>query len=176
MDYKEKIVKKLIQQYKYKLVKSLEDTLNAVLIKALKTHSAFPYLPYIPDPPNSPDQPPAVITSVPLHPLKLRFRGFNQSEILAENLSRQFGADHKKLLVRVKNNPQKDVKKLSDRQQNIKNSFRVNPRLDLRLSASKKIIIVDDVTTTLSTLNECAKTLSVLGPKKIYGIVLARGK
>lgn len=166
MDYKNKVVRKLIQQYKYKFIESLSPILSSLLIKSLLNQSDISYLL---------KTPPVIIISVPLHQYKLRQRGFNQSEIIAQNISKHFNIPYHNLLIRVKNtSAQKDIANIYDRRKNIRQAFRLNPRLNKCLFTST-IIIVDDVTTTLATLNESAESLAPLHPKQIYAIVLARG-
>lgn len=169
MDYKNEVVRKLIQQYKYKFIKSLSPILSSLLIKSLLNQSDIFYIHHLLETQSK------IITSVPLHPYKLRQRGFNQSEIIAKNLSNHLNIPYNNLLIRAKNTlAQKDIANIYNRQENIKRAFRINPLLDKRLPVSM-IIIVDDITTTLSTLNECAESLAPLHPKQIYAIVLARG-
>lgn len=169
MDYKEKIVQQLIHQYKYKFVKNLAEPLTDILIKSLAEQNNELFF-----------NAGSVITAVPLHSIRLRWRGFNQAQLVAEKLASHFNLPYKNLLIRSKNNPaQKNIPQTSLRQKNVQNVFRLNDASDTKHKTEKtlnaNIIIIDDITTTLSTLNECAATLLPLKPKKIYAIVLARG-
>lgn len=177
MDYKEKIVQRLIHQYKYKFVKNLAEPLTGILIKSLtkQKHELFFNADGV------------IITAVPLHPVRLRWRGFNQAQFIAQKLTSRFNLPYKNILIRSKNNPaQKDMPRTPLRQKNIQAVFRINKMFDekyqkenllkTKLNFQKSnIIIVDDITTTLATLNECAATLLPLKPENIYAIVLARG-
>ncbi|MEK7627258.1 MAG: double zinc ribbon domain-containing protein [Patescibacteria group bacterium] len=176
MDYKEKIVQQLIHQYKYKFVKDLAEPLSDILIKSLAEQNKELFFNID-----------TIITAVPLHPIRLRWRGFNQAQIIAQKLASHFNLPYENLLIRSKNNlAQKDMPQTSLRQKNIQGVFRLNTISDTKYRIEKRaeikpnfqkssIIIVDDITTTLSTLNECATTLLPLKPKNIYAIVLARG-
>jgi competence protein ComFC len=163
--YKDKIMHKLIHTHKYKFVKKFHEQLALIAIKALKNNNIISDLK---------TQKP-IITPVPLHPLRHRWRGFNQSEIIAKNLSEYFDIPYEELLIRVKNNtPQKDITNTLRRQQNIKNAFKLKKASSLEKYKKSTIIIVDDIATTLSTINECAKKIKLLKPRKIYAITLAR--
>ena len=166
MDYKEKIVQQLIHQYKYKFVKDLAEPLSDILIKSLAEQNNELL-----------SKTDTIIAAVPLHPIRLRWRGFNQAQIIAQKLASHFNLPYKNLLIRSKNNPtQKNISQTSIRQKNVQSVFRLNDMRDeIENPLKSNIIIVDDITTTLSTLNECAATLLPLKPKKIYAVVLARG-
>lgn len=112
----------------------------------------------------------AHIVPIPLHEKRLKYRGFNQSEILAQNLGRPIS----KLLIRTKNtNSQATLSKI-DRQKNIKNSFAINP--EIKLNTSTPLIILDDICTTFSTMNEATITLKKAGFRLIYGMALAHAE
>ena len=97
------------------------------------------------------------LLAVPIHDLRWRDRGFNQSEILANNLSR-----HLKLpvidnaVIRVKDTPSQTGLTLMQRQNNLKGAFKVNPEV---LQGFEKIAIVDDVMTTHSTMQILAQQI-----------------
>ena len=169
MDYKEKIVQRLIHQYKYKFVKNLAEPLTNILIKSLAEQNKELFF-----------NTDTIITAVPLHSIRLRWRGFNQAQFIAQKLASHFNIPYENLLIRSKNNlAQKDMPQTSLRQKNIQGVFRLNdaPNAKYQIGSPVKsnIVIIDDITTTLSTLNECAATLLPLKPKNIYAIVLARG-
>lgn len=122
---------------------------------------------------------PECILPVPLHPRRLRFRGFNQSELLAETLSRMLapGLDIPVMpsaLLRTRyTKPQMQTKSRQERLHNLKNAFALakDAKKNIR---GKSLWLVDDVATTGTTLEECAKLLKRQGAKEVYGIVLAR--
>jgi ComF family protein len=112
----------------------------------------------------------AYLVPIPLNKKRLKYRGFNQAESLAKNINRP----STELLKRIKNtNAQAHLTK-KQRQKNIKNSFIINT--DIRLPYNTPIIILDDICTTFSTMNEAAITLKKAGYKLIYGMALAHAE
>ncbi|MCK9159490.1 MAG: ComF family protein [Bacteroidaceae bacterium] len=102
------------------------------------------------------------IVPVPLHPKKLRARGYNQSEWIAKGVSQIIGIPiDVTSVVRLKNTETQTRKSLYERWENVEGIFFV--RYPNRL-AGKHILIIDDVLTTGATINACA--LSILGKSK----------
>lgn len=115
-----------------------------------------------------------VITSVPLHRKRLRFRGFNQSQLLAQRLAQSTGKQYLDLLSRVKNTHAQAHNSQQQRQCNMMDAFKFNHNYLNETAPLQHVTIVDDVYTTGSTLNECAKTLKLSGVKLVTGLVIAR--
>lgn len=113
----------------------------------------------------------AALVPVPLHPIRLLERGFNQAALIAEIISRKFGveAHHEVLVKDLPTLPQAKVKG-SLRQKNLRGIFKLNRRVRI----PERIILVDDVLTTGSTLNECARTLKEAGVKEVRAWTLFR--
>lgn len=117
----------------------------------------------------------AVIVPVPLHSSKLRHRGFNQAEIIADILKDLTGMQVINALIREKNTaPQSELKNNDARTRNVKGSFRINSTINNQQLTDKQIIIVDDIYTSGATINEAAKVLKSLKPRKVVGFVLAK--
>lgn len=110
------------------------------------------------------------LVPVPLHKSRRRKRGYNQAELLARALGERFHLPvYDKLLVRVKNTrPLKELN-ASQRQNNLKKAFKVAQN-DVKL---KKLIIIDDIFTTGSTIEEAARMLRRAGVENIYFLTLA---
>lgn len=110
---------------------------------------------------------------VPLHPVRFRERGFNQSEILCDAISGKYNIRVlKDILVRKKNTlPQFDLSK-SERHTNIADAFYISPVKKMLLP--RTIVLVDDICTTGATFRECALTLKKSGVKNITCLSLAR--
>ena len=113
-----------------------------------------------------------VIMPVPLHKSKLRHRGYNQAELIARELSRrlEIPMDSKILKRTRKTRAQKELND-SDRKKNVKNAFIV----DKSIVKYKKVILVDDIYTTGSTIDSCAKVLKEKGVEKVYYVSLSVG-
>ncbi len=111
-----------------------------------------------------------LITSVPLHTSRQKKRGYNQSELLARSLAGLLRLEYSgKVLNRIRNTaPQFKLPK-EQRQENIKNAFTI---INSEKIKDKTVFIIDDITTTGSTLVECARVLKRGGVKKVYGIAL----
>lgn len=158
--YQNPIIKKMIIDFKYGFVKDISQSLSFLIIAHLiKLDRLLKFKNYI-------------IIPVPLSNKKLRQRGFNQSEIIAEDLVSILKSPiNTKTLIKIKHTKnQADLEKL-ERGTNLKSAFLVkNPET----IANQNILLIDDVMTTGATLEECAKTLKLAGAKKVWAIVIAR--
>jgi ComF family protein len=157
--YKKSIVARLVHFYKYSFIVDLHVPLGKLLVQAILKNN----LP-LPD----------VILPVPLHPRRLRWRGFNQAELLAgyisENLTPGFSIPVVcDLLVRGSHaTPQMKIKNYQERKNNIKGIFHINVRSDNHSDLKgKTILLIDDICTTGATLFECGKILKQNGAKFI---------
>lgn len=159
--YNNFIVKKLINQFKYAYVKELSRPLAYLITAHLLNLN------------RSPDFNNFILIPVPLHKKKLKQRGFNQAEEIGKELSGALEIPiFKNVLLKTKQTPaQVDLEK-EQREENIKGVFICQkPELIQR----RKILLIDDVFTTGSTMEECARLLKEAGAKEIWGIVVARG-
>jgi len=151
-----------VHLFKYRFVSELHVPLGKLLVKVLqKTELPLPN----------------IILPVPLHPRRLRWRGFNQSSLLAKNLAAHLLPQNiipfnENILVRKRyTTPQMGIRNYGDRKQNIAGAFLLSPEADIK---NKIILLVDDVATTGSTLFECAKVLKAAGATEVFAIVVAR--
>ena len=150
-------IKTPIHYLKYKNCRCLAQPLSKILTQALG---------------HTTPKTPRVITPIPLHPQRYRFRGYNQSYLLAQQISQDLSLPLYTNIERIKNNPpQMEITSISDRVQNTKGIFQAPPK---PIDTSSTCLLIDDVTTTLSTLSDAAKTLQKAGFKDIHGLVLAR--
>ncbi|MGN0327477.1 MAG: ComF family protein [Lachnospira sp.] len=116
---------------------------------------------------------PDVIMPVPVHISRLKRRGFNQAELIALELGRNVNvAVDTQSLIRIKRT--KPMKELDnqDRIKNLENAFQVSENV----VRYRKVLLVDDIYTTGTTLDMCAKSLINSGIKEVYGITLCVGK
>ncbi len=160
--YENVLLNKAIKTFKYNFIFDLSKPLGEILINFLnqfdfrnKSLENFLLIP------------------IPLHQKRLIWRGFNQSELLAKEVGNFFKVGvNSEILRRNKNTlPQTELNE-KERKLNIKNIFVCQNKDVIK---NKKIILIDDVFTTGSTLNEAAKTLKKFGAKEVWGLVLARG-
>lgn len=116
----------------------------------------------------------AILVPVPLHPRKLRERGYNQSELLAQSMALAAkDAEVVELLDRVEDTKTQTVLDFKKRQQNVAKAFALKPEIEM--DTSKRYIVVDDVFTTGSTLNACCEVLKNAGVDKLDIATLGHG-
>lgn len=117
-----------------------------------------------------------LIVPVPLHKSKLRKRGFNQAGLAAEIIANEYNIpyDDKLILRRKKTRPQKHLDD-NERKSNLKNAFYVDRLKYSKYNKLKTIIIVDDIYTSGSTIDECAAELMKAGAENIYFLALCVG-
>ena len=113
------------------------------------------------------------IVPIPMFPAKKRKRGYNQAAVLAKELGRLVGlpvCDN--LVYRVRNStPQKELND-AERKNNLKNAFKIR-KSDVKL---KKILLIDDIYTTGSTMDEVSRTLRDSGVEQVYCLSICIGE
>lgn len=115
----------------------------------------------------------ATLIPVPLHPVKARERGFNQSQRLAAMLAKTCDAQVAELLIRTQFTQTQTRLDRNARQQNVKNAFAIAP--NAHVIAQTNYILIDDVFTTGSTLNACAAVLRQAGAQSIKVATIGHG-
>ena len=141
-------IKKLILDFKYKSDFNCGEYLGKLVVKKFnQIDKEFDY-----------------ITCVPSSKKKLKERGFNQCEFLANYLSENKNIPYIKSLKKINNIKEQKFLSAMEREENIKNAFFL---IDNKKFIDKKILLIDDVITTGFTIEECIKEL-----KKIQGIDL----
>ncbi len=106
-----------------------------------------------------------ILIPIPLHPSRLRDRGFNQAEILARQLHRPLRTD---ILARTKaTSPQAEIKKQEDRLANMQHVFESK-------NVSGTIVLFDDVFTTGATMRSAANVLKRAGASRVWAVTIAR--
>ena len=113
---------------------------------------------------------------VPLYRRNEKARGYNQAELLAGGLSRHTGLAMVPLLVRTRNTRSQYRLNREERHDNVRSAFEIHPFAAKRMEAIKgsSFLLIDDICTTASTLEECAKALRRAGVKSVKALVLAR--
>ncbi|MBU2590996.1 MAG: ComF family protein [Nitrospinae bacterium] len=115
-----------------------------------------------------------IMTGVPLHIKALKKRGFDQSFILAEHIGGMSGLSQTpEIIVRIRDTASQTHLRRRERIENVKGAFRLAENA-AAIIKGKKILLVDDVSTTGGTIRECAKTLMKGGAKEVSAITAAR--
>ena len=153
----EGVIRKAIHEFKYRNLRAIAGQLANLLDDYLVNADPIPC---------------EVLVPVPLHGKRLRERGYNQSALLAEELSRLTGLTvNDSCLIRNRYNvPQAKTRNVEERRQNVIGIFTCKNK-DLR---DKKVLLIDDVTTSGATLNACASVLKTAGAMSVWGLTLAR--
>ena len=112
------------------------------------------------------------ICALPLHPKRLRERGFNQAELLARVIARYTDIPVFNGLIRVKHTEHQTLLDKAHRKKNLAGAFMINKASKL---LDKTVLLVDDVYTTGATASESSKTLLEAGAKAVYVLTCARG-
>ena len=111
---------------------------------------------------------------VPLHASRLAERGYNQSALLAAEVARGIGlAVDEGVITRTRPTPPQTGLSAGERRTNVAGAFAVTPGGAARL-AGKRVLLLDDVCTTGSTLEAAAECLVAAGAAEVNGLVLAR--
>ena len=161
--YEHLLIKRLIKRFKYNpFVKSLSQPLSSLIIthfKLLERPTLFIQ-----------EKDDFIIIPTPLSQKRLKWRGFNQSEEIAKHLSIYLEIPlFNDILIKNKETSfQSEISK-EERERNVLNVFNCNKKIN-----NKRMLLVDDVYTTGSTMEECAKTLKNAGAREVIGITIAK--
>jgi competence protein ComFC len=152
-------LKSLIHDFKYKKITSLSTDFTDMLINFIKKHNIGIDC--------------DMILSIPMHPDRLLKREINHSDILARDLGKKLGISCRENTLRKTKNtlPQSKLKREA-RIKNLHLSFSLKDNSAVR---NKNILLVDDLFTTGSTVNECSRLLKNSGARRVEIITLARG-
>lgn len=204
-DYEDKLLMEMVKNLKYRFAKDIAGALSKFLILFLNSMENSPLITA------GAGQVKGVrgiigkkwlIIPVPLHPRRLRWRGFNQAEEIARAVAEHFGIKMESgILVRTKHKQPQVKLNMKERAENIKGCFTIKepPLLkggkggfknsldkgpfrqsecearDWGILSNRNIILLDDVATTGATLNECARVLKANGAREVWGLVAAKG-
>ena len=149
-------MRKSIHELKYRNLKAISPCLGELLADFLDENPL----------------PGEALVSVPLHPRRLRERGYNQSGLLAGELGKRIDLPViEDCLIRVKQaQPQVRAVDVEERRRNVADAFVCR---DERMTG-KQIILIDDVCTSGATLESCAAALKDKGAASVWGLTLAR--
>jgi ComF family protein len=149
------VVRQAVHQLKYRNLRALAGLLAQLLNDYLLANPV----------------PGEVLVPVPLHPKRLRERGYNQSRLLAGELGKLAGLPVvDDCLVRERHSlPQARTASVGERRGNVAGAFACRRRLE-----GGQVILIDDVATSGATLDACARALKETGAASVWGLVLAR--
>ena len=162
-DYKDPKARQIIKAFKYRFIKKMSGPIYGLAGRYMhwlskKYPDSFKTNP--------------LLVPVPLTRYRLNYRGFNQSELIASELSKDKDLEIMTgIIERLESKPQADLKSREERKTNLDGKFRYIGQ-DL---GRRDVILVDDVCTTGAPLNEYAKLLKQNGAGKIAALVIARG-
>lgn len=164
--YKNKLLRKAVWAIKYnknqKIITKFSNLLYEFILENISEEIAFSTF----------DNP--LLIPIPMHKNNLRERGYNQSELIVKEIfkideGKNFDMSSRALL-KIKETPhQSKLKNKNERLKNLKNCFYA----DEKIVKNRNIILIDDVITTGTTMNESSKILKIAGAKKIIGFSLA---
>ena len=109
------------------------------------------------------------VVPVPLHPLRLAERGYNQSALIARHVAVELAADFQLGLRRTRDTAPQAQRPFGERLENVAQAFGASPS-----AAGRRIALVDDVATTCATLEACAEAFRRRGARVVAAIVVAR--
>jgi ComF family protein len=113
-----------------------------------------------------------VVVPVPLHPSRLRERGYNQAEMIARPLARLLGIPFQSyLLVRTRPRPDKIKLTRRERWETVRGAYAMHPGAEVD---KLRVLLVDDVLTTGATLDACSRALRGAGAVRVAGLTVAR--
>lgn len=113
-----------------------------------------------------------VISCVPLSKKRFRKRGYNQSRLLAKEISERLGIPEEELLRKIKDNPaQSKTKSSKERLINVAGVYSMQKGADVE---RKTVLLVDDIVTTGATIAECARILRRAGAERVFAVTYAR--
>ncbi len=156
-DYRKNLLlHKAIHTFKYRRIRALKDALCLLVVQTsseIDTEQGMP-----------------VLCPVLLHWRRQRWRGFNQAELLALAVAQEQGWDVQRLLRRTRFTGSQVGRTRAERLRGVENAFQFCGD-----SVPPFVVLVDDLSTTGSTLNMCAKALKEAGVGRVEGLVVAHG-
>lgn len=159
------LLKKIVKNFKYRLVVSVwkELSLSIEPEKLLKINF-YKKLTL---------EKKIFLQPIPLHPRKIKERGFNQAVIISKFFQQFLRLPIKDNLIRIRETkPQAQIQEIKKRRVNVKNAFKVRNREEIKDNA---IILVDDLLTSGRTAEEATTVLKKAGAKTVFVLTLAKG-
>lgn len=159
LDYHDTVVKKLIKKYKYSYFENLAEPMADIYIKKVQQLDLAPDF---------------IICNIPLHKSKKKKRGFDQTELIAKKISLGRQVPYFNLLQRQRSTKTQAQLNKEQRQKNMAQAFEINEKIDYKSLLTKPILLIDDIATTGTTLNEAAQVLKRAGFSHVICLALAK--
>ncbi|NLX64561.1 MAG: ComF family protein [Clostridiaceae bacterium] len=152
-------IKNAIQCMKFKSHPRLAQTMGSLVCEELFKYQPVPEF--------------ELIVPVPMHPKKKRQRGYNQAELVANEVARKLNKDLRNdILIKVQNTTAQIRLKREERLMNLENAFMINNSI-MKNNRNGRVLLVDDVLTTGTTVSTCAKILKENGFSSVYALIIA---
>jgi ComF family protein len=152
--FKDPALKEIIHNYKYLKISALAEILSSFLVESI-TKEGVEF---------------DAVSFAPITKKRESWRGYNQAELLAEKVAKEFNKPLIKLIKTKETKTQVGLTR-KERIKNLESAFRLERPEEV---AQKRVLLIDDVVTTGTTLNECALVLKKGGAKAVYGVVIAK--
>lgn len=146
----------LVRNLKYRGVYRLADDMAAAMVRAYQAIEPTGV---------------ELVTPVPMHPKRLKRRGYNQSEWLARRVAARMNLPVECVLARVRNTPQQARLSGERRHRNVEGAFSL-----IGSVSGKRVLLIDDVRTTGATAQACAEVLRAGGAVNVYLLCFAMVK
>lgn len=153
-DYTDDRIQQLISSFKFLNIRDLGKSLGAILYQGYTTLQLPQDI---------------VLMPIPLHSRREKKRGFNQSMLLAQELSRRSGSPIDAELKRIRARRPQHTLNRRERLINVKGVYQYQ-----YIAAPASVLLIDDIATTFATLNEVARELKKHGTKTVHALVLAK--
>ncbi|HOJ78123.1 MAG TPA: ComF family protein [Bacillota bacterium] len=152
-------LREYLAEFKYRFRPDLGAALGELLVEWIREHRDF--------------QKVDLIVPIPIHPDKMRLRGYNQAELLAEPLKKYLGISLiNDIIIRRKLTESQNALSKEERFQNVSGAFQVINTTRLKAA---KVLLIDDIFTTGATASEAARVLLRAGTLKVKVLTLATG-
>lgn len=148
--------RELLHDFKYHSQQHLAQSIGRMLGELLVTAGGKPEF--------------DMVTPVPLHPVREKERGYNQSSLLARRVGKELDIPFKNVISRNRNTLSQTTLSGQDRKVNMSGAFSYTGKTCVK---GKKILIIDDIVTTGSTLKEAGRILAEAGAREVCGAVAA---
>ncbi len=148
--------REILHNFKYRSKPQMAHSLGSFLGRSLASLDKWPR--------------PDIVTSIPLHPLREKERGYNQSSLLASRAGKELDVPFKPLLSRILNTESQTSLSRKERKINVEGAFIFNGKT---IITGKSVLLIDDIFTTGATMQETGRILLSAGAREVNAAVMA---